>query len=655
VEGSRWNQAIEIYNGTGGPVNLTDYRIQVYKNGVACTDEYADLGGTLADGNVLIIRNNGADLAGITGAPSDAGASYSSEEGFGWDVDGGGIENEWVTLNLEDVIVENNSGSNGASGVMNHFGTMTVSNSIIRNNTVSGDAGGLQSDYGDVTITDSQILDNAGQRNGGLANWFGTMTIVRTLIEGNDVTSGSYDSGGGGVYIDNGTTTIIDSTIRNNTQLSGQGGGGILVENGILTMSGTTVNGNDDLYDEGNCETCQQGGGINLEHFGTMTITNSTISGNTSLNKAGGVNIQGRATFEHVTVYNNTAPMAADVFVSANAHDDGPDVAGDQPGPNDAASYDEDMDNDADESGNPARIDPVAVDLMCYPNCYLGTGVLNFRNTVIANTVSSDPCDGNGNFNSQGYNFVTGWDGDSFEDDADCGADQASDQTGDDPMLGALADNGGPTETHEPQTGSPLIDQGLVTEAVDQRRVFRPRGATSDVGSVEVPATDGYVQGLKTVDGTFEVGEEITYTIVLTNYGTCTQPNDVDENEFTDVVPSEIDVTNASADSGTATVNGNTVTWNGSILAGDSVTITITGTIVAGGTISNSGTVNYDSDCNGDNDTTFTTGTPAGPGPTTITVGAVAAEIPTLSWTMLLLLVLSLAAAALLVFRGRLI
>jgi uncharacterized repeat protein (TIGR01451 family) len=260
-----------------------------------------------------------------------------------------------------------------------------------------------------------------------------------------------------------------------------------------------------------------------------------------------------------------------------------------------------------------------------------------------------DPCGGAGNFNSLGYNLVYANGG----TDPGCAADQPSDIDDQDPMLGTLADNGGPTETHEPQPGSPLIDNGTETLGIDQRGVFRPQGPDSDIGSVETLATAGLVSGLKSAEGTFEVGQTITYTIVLTNFGTCTQPNDPASHELVDVVPSQIDVTDAEADSGTVNVVGNTVNWNGSIAAGDSVTITITGTIVEAGTISNTGTINYDSDCNGTNDATGTTGTSEGAGPTTITVPAVTAEIPTLSWSMLMLLALSLAVVALAVFRGR--
>lgn len=58
-----------------------------------------------------------------------------------------------------------------------------------------------------------------------------------------------------------------------------------------------------------------------------------------------------------------------------------------------------------------------------------------------------------------------------------------------DPLLHALADNGGPTKTMALQAGSPAIDQVIVNAAgctgTDQRGAARPSGARCDIGAYE--------------------------------------------------------------------------------------------------------------------------------------------------------------------------
>jgi hypothetical protein len=58
-----------------------------------------------------------------------------------------------------------------------------------------------------------------------------------------------------------------------------------------------------------------------------------------------------------------------------------------------------------------------------------------------------------------------------------------------DPLLGPLADNGGPTKTQALLPGSPAIDAGIAVPGVttDQRGVPRPQGAAPDIGSFESP------------------------------------------------------------------------------------------------------------------------------------------------------------------------
>ena len=56
-----------------------------------------------------------------------------------------------------------------------------------------------------------------------------------------------------------------------------------------------------------------------------------------------------------------------------------------------------------------------------------------------------------------------------------------------DPLLGPLADNGGPTQTMALLPGSPAINAGVAVPGVttDQRGVTRPQGNATDIGAFE--------------------------------------------------------------------------------------------------------------------------------------------------------------------------
>jgi hypothetical protein len=62
---------------------------------------------------------------------------------------------------------------------------------------------------------------------------------------------------------------------------------------------------------------------------------------------------------------------------------------------------------------------------------------------------------------------------------------------GQDPLLGPLQNNGGPTLTHALLPGSPAIDAGTNTgcPSTDQRGASRPQGAACDIGAVETDPT----------------------------------------------------------------------------------------------------------------------------------------------------------------------
>ena len=110
--------------------------------------------------------------------------------------------------------------------------------------------------------------------------------------------------------------------------------------------------------------------------------------------------------------------------------------------------------------------------------------VVDLQNTIIAGNSLSDVA--GVTLNSLGGNIVGDGTGTGYI---------GSDQIGVDPMLGAIADNGGPTMSHGLLVGSPGIDQGTDTGGgLDQRGFLRDD--TPDVGAVEFGATDQSPEGI---------------------------------------------------------------------------------------------------------------------------------------------------------------
>ncbi|MDG1036918.1 MAG: lamin tail domain-containing protein, partial [Crocinitomicaceae bacterium] len=79
VEGSSNNKYIEIFNGTGGSVDLTDYRLRLYSNGANTPNNDVILSGTLANNSTLVYRNSSATA--YTGTSTvNAAVSFNGDD-----------------------------------------------------------------------------------------------------------------------------------------------------------------------------------------------------------------------------------------------------------------------------------------------------------------------------------------------------------------------------------------------------------------------------------------------------------------------------------------------------------------------------------------------------------------------------------------------
>ena len=351
---------------------------------------------------------------------------------------GGGISVDSADLSIFDSAVEDNLGS----GIDVLFATLLVSGSVVEANSSDGSGGGIFAHWSGAAIEDSTIQGNyAAGEGGGVAAGDSDCTIRDSVIAENSATNT------GGLFLgeSNSGHLIERTTISNNS--AEEGAGGVTVGSYSDTqISSSTVAGN---------QSDSGAGGVRVDQSSRAAVDNTTISGNTGF-EGGGFRFDGGA-----------AQISASTIV----------------------------DNYAAQTGG-------GISIYSGPRSPVGV-----KNSILAKNSASlggpdcfveDPS--LEIFFSEGHNILG--------DVSDCDfAATPSDQVGVapnpiDPLLGPLADNGGPTFTHALLPGSPAIDAIPVADctydddgnpgtpevplATDQRGVGRPQGVACDVGAFEL-------------------------------------------------------------------------------------------------------------------------------------------------------------------------
>ena len=257
--------------------------------------------------------------------------------------------------------------------------------------------------------------------------------------------------------IDAGVTASISGLTLRGGGSRGNGGG--ISNGGVLTVNGCAIAGN----------AAVNGGGVN--NTGSLTLWNSTISGNSASGQGGGLNNSGTLSLVNSTIDGNSAASGGGMAVSGGAV-----VL-----TNDTITANKVTSKTA--SGGGVRV---------------AGGTVTLTNTIVAGNIrpsgrTTAPDDVYGVLSpSSGFNlFGTG------------GSGGLSNSNGNQinvsaPKLGALANNGGPTQTVALLTGSPAIDGGTIVAGVatDQRGASRGpgglnAGSTADIGAYE--ASSSYV------------------------------------------------------------------------------------------------------------------------------------------------------------------
>ena len=318
--------------------------------------------------------------------------------------------------------------------------------------TVSGDASSRVFNLGGATVAIEGLTLTEGDDNSTLGGAV-YMAATATLEITGCTFFANTATNGGAIYNNGGELTIADSIFQAN--IATYSGGAIV---GALGST-NTITGSTFLLNTANT------GGAIKNNGGTIDITNSTFSANTATGNGAGLYNIGTATIANSTFAYNKA--------------------------------------DSDESGSGSG-----------GGIYAKSGVITLTSTLLAHNVhgvAETPDDitlDSGTIDSgSSYNLVA-----SAASAGGLTDGVNSNIVGEDPLLEALADQGGPTSTHALQPGSPALDAGTADGGLttDQRGYSRTGNSTPDIGAFEnhTPA----IGSLDADDTTIQRGDTFTLT-----------------------------------------------------------------------------------------------------------------------------------------------
>jgi hypothetical protein len=421
-----------FYILVGGSLNLSNLTL---------TNGNAGLGGAIFNDGQLTIANS---------------TLFDNNKMFDKDIpsrEGGAIYNEGAAT-ITGSILTANQASPGQAGAIYNEGTLNISNSTLSSNVADG-AGAIFNN-GNLSISNSSFDNNQTSGDAGAIHNSGSLTISSSTFTTNTTSSGL----GGGIY-NSSSMTVTASTLSSNS--AGNGGGGVL-NSGSVTITGSSLLSN-------TVATGRPGGGIYNFLSSTLTINTSTLADNSAPGGLGG------------GIYNSGQLALTADTLSGNAAS-----AGMGGGINSVSPGSLTVSNStfSGNFGGLAGGGIIASGAVTVTNStfYLntagglvngGSAVVSAKNTIVANNTSYN-C--NGMISSLGHNL---------ESANTCGFTAAGDRIDTNPLLGPLANNGGPTRTHALLLGSPAINTGtnVGCPATDQRGVPRPQSGTCDIGAFE--------------------------------------------------------------------------------------------------------------------------------------------------------------------------
>jgi CSLREA domain-containing protein len=333
-------------------------------------------------------------------------------------------------------------------------------------------------------------------------SWWGSLTLQGLTVRGGFCAAGGGILNEGGLY-------LLDSGVQDNVASAGAasctgvsygviGGAGIFnTSTGWIVASRLNVSGNRVLGEGGSFSAVEHPGG-GLMNVGVAIIDHSRFADNGAatggaLWNGGGLEIADSEITVNVARFHSAALMNyEDAYVSRTTisnNQGGAIVNGSGYGPALLWLMSSTV------SGNSSHGDPgsivnhigavhiagstIANNSAAYP----GAGISGFGYTDLVNTIVA----GNGHGDCAAALVSLG---NNLDSDGSCGLASAGDLSDVDPLLGPLADNGGPAPTHALGAGSPAIDHIPTFQQCtpsDQRGIARPfpRTGSCDIGAYE--------------------------------------------------------------------------------------------------------------------------------------------------------------------------
>jgi len=447
-----------IYAYSGTTLSLTSSSVKSNSVHATGTTSRASGGGIYSNESVTISASSISDNSVLSPYHSTNGGLWAEAVDIsGSKVMGNRVENESPASSTASMAYY---GGLGFGDTLNMTGTLVSENSV--SSEVYANCGGVGGYiFSTATIADSEITANTVTSSAGHADsggiefgYDGTAEIRNTVISKNRV-SGATLAHTGGIF-SNVDSTLLDTVeVSYNFVTASDGsawGGGVYThgENEVeILNSGIYYN---EVYGNGDDIG---GGGLSLANGLTTKIINSTISHNSISGSAdetfGGAGIDASTFHSNKLYFYNTT-------ITENS----------------SGGY----------GGGFSLF--ISDDSEFY-----------MQNTLIASNSASDAgqdcyIKGSEKMASMGYNIVGDIDDCNFESTTGDQTGSTSDGTVLDPLLNALADNGGPTMTHSLQEASIALDAGneCETEAgsFDQRGTGYNRtvGTSCDIGAYEV-------------------------------------------------------------------------------------------------------------------------------------------------------------------------